>query len=254
MSSLAPRVLAACAAGAFVLACGEVPTFDDGIAYITTVQLPSPAVAAGDVLRDSTGTPVPLRVLAYDANDQLVSGITPTFVVTPVDTGVHIDAAGLVRVSDSVRTVQIVGRVGTRLQTVVATLDIVAQPDQIAPAGTVDSLRLATASSALQVAVTGLRGGARTPVKGIIVRYRIAGTTPARPVVAASYFFPDGLRGDLTRAADTTDASGIASRAIIASDVTGLTSIQVEASATSLRGTPLAGSPVVINVPVKKGP
>ena len=102
--------------------------------------------------------------------------------------------------------------------------------------------------------VTGLRRGERAPSKGIVVRYRIVSTTPARTVDPAFFFFPDGLRGDLTRAADTTDASGIASRTIIASDVTGLTSIRVEASATSLLGAPLAGSPVVFDVPVKKGP
>ncbi|MEO7456711.1 MAG: hypothetical protein ABIY52_10650 [Gemmatimonadaceae bacterium] len=253
MTSFASRLTAACAAGIVVLACGEVPTFDGGIAYITPIQLPAPAVAAGDVLRDSTGAVVPLSVLAYDGENQLVAGTAATYVVNPVDTGVHIDAAGVVRVSDSVRTVQIVGRVGARLQTIAATLDIVAQPDNMVASGTIDSLRLATASSALQVTVTGLRKGTRVASKGIIVRYRITGTTPSRTVDPSFFFFPDGLRGDLTRATDTTDASGFASRTIIASDVAGLTSIEVEATAKSLLGVPLTGSPVTFSIPVKKG-
>jgi hypothetical protein len=253
MRSSAPRLLLVCAAGIVAIACGEVPTLENGIAYISPVRLPSPAVAAGDVLRDSTGAAVPLSVVAYDINDQPIAGTTATYVINPVDTGVHIDASGIVRVSDSVRSVQIVGRVGNRLQTIAATLEIVAQPDSIAAAGVVDSLRLATASSGLQVSVTGLRKGVRVPSKGIIVRYRITGTTPSRTVDPTFFFFSEGLRNDLTRAADTTDASGTASRSIIASDVSGLTSIQVEASANSLRGVPLAGSPVRFTIPVKKG-
>jgi hypothetical protein len=253
MSTSASRLLAATAAGILALSCGEVPTLDGGIAYITPIRLPAPAIAAGDTLRDSTGAVVPLQVLAYNSSDQVVSGTTATFVVAPADTGVHIAASGVVSVSDSLRTVQIVGRVGERLQTVAASLEVVVQPDTMAASGTVDSLRLATASSALQVAITGLRKGARVASKGIIVRYRITGTTPARTVDPTYFFFSDGLAGDLTRAVDTTDASGLTSRAIIASDVTGLTSIQVEASANSLRGTPLRGSPVKFSIPVKKG-
>lgn len=253
MRTTAVRLSVACAAGLVVLACGEVPTLDNGIAYITPVQLPAPAVAAGDVLRDSTGAIVPIRVLAYDNADQPVSGATATFVVSPIDTGVHIDAAGVVRVSDSLRTVQIVGRVGSRLQTIAASLDIVAQPDSMAATGVLDSLKLATASSGLQVSVTGLRRGARVPSKGIIVHYRITSVTPARAVDPAFFFFSDGLRTDLTQAVDTTDASGITSRTILASDVNGLTSIQVTATAKSLKGVVLPGSPVTFNIPVKKG-
>src|SRR3954463_10199500 len=117
MRSSASRVLAAFAAGVVALACGDVPSLQSGIAYITPIQLPSPAVAAGDVLRDSTGAIVPLSVLAYGIDNQVVPGAAATYVVNPIDTGVHIDAAGVLRVSDSVRTIQLVGRVGERLQT-----------------------------------------------------------------------------------------------------------------------------------------
>ncbi len=160
MTSRSSRWLVACAAGIAVLACGEVPTLDDGIAYITTIKLPAPAVAAGDVLRDSTGAVAPLQVLAFGSDDQLVAGTTATYVVSPVDTGVHIDAAGVVRVSDSLRTVNIVGRVGDRLQTIATSLQIVAQPDSMAATGTVDSLKLATPSSQLR-SLNAIRTAAR---------------------------------------------------------------------------------------------
>ena len=55
---------------AAALACGEVPTLDQGIAYISTIILPAPAVAVGDQLRDSLGNVAPLRIEAFDRNDE----------------------------------------------------------------------------------------------------------------------------------------------------------------------------------------
>ena len=66
------------------LACGDVPTFQEGVAYITPVILPSPAVALGDTLRDSTGAVAPLRLFGIDSDGDTVRTLTPVFVVTTV--------------------------------------------------------------------------------------------------------------------------------------------------------------------------
>lgn len=244
---------AAAAAVALAIACGDVPTLDSGIAYITTVVLPSPAVAAGDVLRDSTGAVAPLSVKAYDKDNHLVPGVTATYVVSTLPAGITIDANGRVTALDTIGTVQIVGRVGDRLQTPSVVLAVVPQPDSIAASGLLDSLTVGTASSALMATVTGVRGPARVNVAGIIVRYRIAAFYPAATVDPVKVFFTDGLTGDLTRSVDTTDASGTASKIVTLSTRTGIDSVRVEASATNLRGVPLKGSPVRFILHVKKG-
>lgn len=252
MSVLGTRTLLVCAAILVAIACGDVPTSADGIAYITPIVLPSQALVAGDTLRDSLGRVAPLRVFAIGENDDTIAA-TPTFLVTSLPAGVTISPSGIVVALDSLRSVQIIGRIGERLQTTTAILEVVAQPDSAAKTGTVDSLALAQASSPLQVTVTGVRRGTRVPVRAVVVRYQIANVYPAKPVSATEFFFSNGVRGDLTRAVDTTDASGVASRSITSSVATGVDSVAVLATVLSLRGTPLRGSPLRFVLPVKKG-
>ena len=254
MRPLAPRVLVASAACTAVLSCGSIPSLADGIAFISPIALPAPAVAVNDTLRDSLGRVSPLVVQAFDQNDKPVTTATTSFVVVTLPPGVKIDANGIVTAFDSIRTVQVVGRVGERLQTATTNLEVVAQPDLMTSVGSLDSLVLNQSSSALQVAITGDRRGARVGVAGIVVRYRIVSTTPSRNIDPTLLFFSDGVRGDLSRAVDTTTVGSLTtSRTIIATDLTGLTAINVEATATNLRGAPLAGSPVRFAIPVKKG-
>ncbi|MES2179495.1 MAG: hypothetical protein V4550_16670 [Gemmatimonadota bacterium] len=253
MTRMLPKWLSAALAALFVVvACEAVPTFADGVAYISPIKLPAKAVAAGDKLRDSTGAIAPLTVEAYDAQGVLVPGVTATYIVSTLPAGVTVDANGVVTALDSIRTVQIVARIGDRLQTTAATLDVVAQPDSMARSGTLDSLAVAAVSSALQVTITGNRRGTRVPVKGIVVRYRITGVFPSRSIDPTQFFFLEGLSKDLTRSADTTDASGSASRTI-ETLATGIDSIVVQADANSLLGQPLNGSPMRFALRVKKG-
>ena len=248
-------MLAACAACVAVLSCGGIPSLADGIAFISPIVLPAPAVAVNDTLRDSLGRVAPLVVQAFDQNDTPVANISTSFIVATVPAGVKIDANGIVTAFDSIRTVQVVGRVGERLQTAATNLEVVAQPDLMTASGTIDSLVVNKTSSALQVAITGDRRGARVGVPGIIVRYRIVSTTPSRTIDPTLFFFTEGQRADLTRTVDTTTTASLStSRTIIAADLTGLTSITVEATANNLKGVPLAGSPIRFVIPVKKGP
>ena len=249
------------AAAIVAISCGEVPTLPDGVAYITPVLLPLPAVAAGDTLRDSLGHAAPLRVRAFGRDSQEILGLPTTFVTTTLPADVTIDADGYLVARDTLRSVRLVGRVGDQLQTTVATLLIVPEPGTIVRpsadfAG--DSVITLPAVRALPVTVTSLYRGAVTPVNGIIVRYRIDGLRPSGlPSGRAVLTNAAGAvnRPDSTIAVDTTDATGTASRTVLVLAGTGVETVFVSASARHLHdGSPLDGSPVQFVVRVRQAP
>lgn len=232
------------------LSCGEVPTLDDGIAYISPIILPAPAVAIGDQLRDSLGNVAPLRIEAFARNDERLPDPLATFLPTVLPSPISITEDGFVTASDTVstvQTVQLVGRVGNRLQTTTASLLVVPQPDSLgrsSPELTQDSL---PALDTLRVIVTGLNvKGARVPVPGIVVRYRVTGVYGSAPSQGTAILTLDGRtvsRPDSLAAVDTTDASGSASRTLVVAG-TGLDSVVVFVRARSLRGERLRGDSV----------
>ncbi len=246
------------AALATLLSCGEVPTLANGIAYISAVQLPSPVVIAGDTLRDSLGRVAPLRVRAFDKNEQEVPGTTTTWFVSPADTGIHIDANGILRTSDSLRVVHLVGRIGDRLQTAEALLYVVPRPDQVVGAGLTDPIVGAPGKGTLQVTVTGTRKTVRGPVRGVVVRYRIVAVNDSPIVDSTRVFLVDDanipLRNAFSMAVDTTNESGVASRFVAVSDTTGIRKVEISATVRSLRGETIAGNPVTFVLPLKKTP
>lgn len=252
------RMCVAAVATSLVLSCGDVPTLDSGIAYISAVELPSPVVVAGDTLRDSLGRVAPLRVRAFDVNDREVAGTSTTWFVSPVDAGIRIDASGILRASDSLRVVHLVGRVGDRLQTAEALLYVVPRPDQVLGAGTTDPLVGAPAKGALQVTVTGTRASVRGAVRGVVVRYRIVAVNGSPTVDSTRVFLVDDantpLRNAITSAVDTTNESGVASRFVLVSDTTGIRTVEISATARPLRGETIAGNPVTFLLPLKKTP
>jgi len=253
---LPPALLAGATIAVAALACGEVPTLPGGIAYISPVVLPSPAVALGDTLRDSLGVVTPIRVFGIGEGGDTVRTIEPVFVVTTVPgKSVRITSTGLV-IGDSIRTAQIVGQVGTRLQTPPASLDVVYQPDSITassalsarfPAATATEV---TSTLSLGVSVTAppVPPAARAGVKSIIVRYEVTRIFPPTASIpdttlvlideSGRFRLPTGRMS-----VDTTDASGTASRRIRAIPL-GFDSVEVTASAKNLRGVPLKGSPI----------
>ena len=262
-SGVSPVVLGGAALLVAGLSCGEVPTLPDGVAYITSVILPSPAVALDDTLRDSLGVATPLRLYGIDNSGDTVRTISPVFVVTTVPgKGVRLVAGNFV-IGDSLRTVQIVGQVGSRLQTPAASLDVVRQPDSIAAATNV-STRFPVPGSAevtstvsLGVAVTSPPSGttARAGVKSIVVRYAVTNVYPASATIPDTtlVLLDDAGRFQLPTGratVDTTDASGNASRRIRAIPL-GFDSVEIRASANNLRGVPLKGSPIRFVVTTK---
>jgi hypothetical protein len=260
---VSPAVLAGAAMLVAGLACGDVPTLPEGVAYITAVILPAPAVAKDDTLRDSLGVATPLRLYGIDNAGDTVRTISPVFVVTTVPgKGVRLVAGDFV-IGDSLRTVQIVGQVGSRLQTPPASLDVVRQPDSIAAATNassrfpVPSSGEVTSTVALGVTVTSPPNEStpRAGVKGIIVRYSVTkvfpdgATIPDTTLVllddAGRFQLPTGRAS-----VDTTDASGNTSRRIRAIPL-GFDSVEIRASANNLRGVPLKGSPIRFVVTTK---
>ena len=246
------------AAVAVLVACGTVPTFSDNIASISAIELPSLVVVAGDVLRDSAGAKTPLKVEVFDIGGRAISGAAVTYIVTPGDAGIQIDANGFLTASDSIRLVRIVARVGDRIQTTQAQLNVVPLPDQVLGTGTTDPLVGFPAKGALQVTVSGTRKGARAPTPGVVVRYQIVSVNGGATVDPKKVFLVDNqnnpLRNTPSQAVDTTDASGIASRSVIVSDTAGIASVQVRATARPLRNETLTGNPVTFSLPLKKTP
>jgi hypothetical protein len=240
------------------LACGEVPTFEDNIASVSAIELPSLVVIAGDRLRDSTGAVAPVKVEAFDIAGKVMPGVPVTYILSPIDTGIHIDASGILTASDSLRVVHIVARVGDRIQTLPALLNVVAVPDQVVGTGTTEPLVGFPAKGPLQVAVTGTRATAHPAVPGLVVRYQIVtvnGTTAADP---AKVFLVDEantpLHADPLSGVDTTDVSGIAKRFVVVSDSSGIRSVEIRATVRPIRGETIAGNPVTFSLPLKKTP
>jgi hypothetical protein len=255
------RSLAATAfvAAAAALSCGEVPTLENGIAYYTTVLLPLPAVALGDSLRDSLGVATPLTVRAFTRDSQEITGLTVTFVPTVLPTLVDIDSANgmLVAHDTAVGSVQLVGRIGERLQTSIVTLLVVPQPTGIAradsPAG--DTALAVPALKALPVTVSGIFKNAPTTVNGIIVRYRIDSLAPSTVLPGSAVLTNSNgtsLRPDSTIAVDTTKTAGSATRNVLVRAGSGVQRVYISASANRLKDAkPLAGSPVRFVVDLK---
>jgi hypothetical protein len=243
------------------LACGDVPTLEGGIAFISPVILPSPAVAFGDTLRNEAGVVAPLRVFAIGNAGDTIESVEPTFIVTTVPgKSVTILPNNLV-FGDSVRTATIVARVGTRLQTPPASLNVVFQPDSMAAGSPttatfpLPNVGEATSSVPLSVNITSVGSGTRTGVQSIIVRYVITTIYPVgTPVPDTTVVLvddqnrftpPNGLFS-----VDTTDASGNAQRRIRAVPF-GFDSVAIVVSANNLKGVPLPGGPIRFVVSTK---
>lgn len=236
---------------AVATSCGDVPTLENGIAYISPIVLPAPAVAVGDSLRDSLGVAAPLRVIAYDRNDAELSGVVASFLPASLPIPVMVADDGTVTASDTVSTtqsVQVLARIGDRLQTPPATLLVVPQPDSIARTSPeITTTAALPALDTLRVVVTGLNvRHERVNVQGILVRYRITGVFGPSATTATTILTADGgivVRPDSLFAVDTTDASGAAARTLVVAG-SGVDSVVVFARARALNGARLTGDSV----------
>ena len=186
----------------------------------------------------------------------------PTFVVTTVPgQGILLSPSGIV-VGDSVRSVQLVGQVGSRLQTPPVQIDVVEQPDSLAASSSTTSkltaigTELLVTSAPLSVIVTSGSGAARGGVRSIIVRYRVdrwfpnTFTFPDTTLVLIDdagrfqrHGRPNDGRHDRRVRRSVPEGSSAPSGVSTACDIT--------ASATNLKGVPLRGSPVRFTITTK---
>jgi hypothetical protein len=222
--------LVLCCTAMIVVACLDVSSPPGGIGSFTNIIRPSPSVVVGDVMRDSAGAPDSLRVVAFGANGDTLTGVEISFlsIDTTKPPSVTVTANGQVR-GDSVRPSVagsfVVANVGGRFQTLPDTLRVTVPPDRskmedqplltlkfVSPA---DSLNT-TNQRALKLTVSGsLPAGAKgapadTFAVGFIVDYRVTSAPGSTSAGRAVRLLDDGNK-DATR--DTTSASdpGVAS-------------------------------------------
>jgi hypothetical protein len=225
------------------------------VASISSLLLPSPSVVKGDVMRDSTGAPAPLRVTAFDGLNRPVNGLESDFFI--LDRGAHLQPDDIL-VGDSLSTVRVVGTVGG-LQTVPTPVFVTVAPVMAAATGKIDTLRVRPGadtsqnlSAPLSVTLTGL---ADTAAVGFIVRYRVTYAPASLPNSPPTVYIAD--QSGRPMSSDTTDATGkaIRRRAAVRISSLGATldSIVIEASV-SYKGSLVTGSPVRLVIPARLRP
>lgn len=259
----APLALATVLFGAVAVAgaCTDVPTGTAPVAI--SLQLPAPAVARGDTLRDSTGAVAPLHAFVYNSSSDTIPDAAVRYYVLDAGTAIAVDSVtGLVTadttsgIVDSARVIAVVGG----LQTATLVIHAVPAPDSVraldlAPdtirytgAGARDSSR----SLRVQLLHRAPAGSADTVVARWIVRYQLtradAQRTPIAPLDTLLYLADDAGRRSR---ADTTDASGIAGRRVRVDlrrlqDPTYSDSVIVSATVRARAGTPLPGETTLV--------
>lgn len=232
-----------------------------GPASISALQLPSPSVVVGDVMRDSTGAPAKLGVIAFGADGKQLTDQSPQFFSTDSAGPALVDLAGAV-FGNKVGTAHVVGQIGT-LQTPIAAIPVTVAPKSIARSGTtIDTLFAPLSADTAQhgtsaVAVT-VSGDSGAPAVGFIVKYTLvqAPATISSSKLPAVYLANDA---GIPSTVDTTDASGHASRNLIVvtallSDTSllrGRVDSAVVTAQTSYKGALVPPSPIRFVIPIK---
>jgi hypothetical protein len=230
-----------------------------GPASISILQLPSPSIVVGDVMRDSAGNPATLSVVGFDASGKPIP-VDAAFIITDSIKFAHFDAVGLLK-GDSLGTVHVLGQIGN-VQTPLAAIPVTVAPTLIVsnqkPGDTLhepitqDTTQHGTLT--LSTTVTGESGANTIAAQGFIVHFSLLFAPATLPGKPPAVFFADPQTGKPT-SVDTTDPSGVASRnvVIITPFVQGAAdSVVVKAEAT-YKGAPIPGSPVRFVIPIKAG-
>lgn len=234
-----------------------------GPASISVLQLPSPSVVVGDSMRDSTGAPARLNVIAYDASGTPLSDVTPEFFITDTGAAAHIVPATGVLVGDKLGSVRIIGQIGA-LQTPVATVPVTIAPTLIERSGsTTDTLRApltadtSAASRGKLAAAVLVTGAAKVGAQGFIVRFKLLYAPRSASSTSQAVFLADDQGRPST--VDTSDASGRASRDVVvitpflgdSAVLFGKVDSVVVLAEASYKRALVSGSPVRIVIPLK---
>lgn len=235
------RVLAAAIVG-FGAACVEITDNSTSVLSIQFDSLPSPSVVVGDSLRDTTGTVMAPTVHAFNYQGEEIE--SPTVRFYSPDPGVSVDSITGVISADSLRSTpaRIVATVGS-LQAV-RTVDVTLRPDLVAAVQDRDTLLYSLVDTTLNVSeqlTVRVRHGtppADSAVRSYIVSFAVVSGGDSRLAELVS--------GANVSSVDTTDASGVAGRAVRIRPLfltTAVDSVIVNATV-KYRGTPVSGSPV----------
>lgn len=233
-----------------VFACADLSGSSTGVLSIEFDSLAAPSVVVGDTLRDTTGAVVIPVVRAFDSNGDEITAVRVHF--QSPDSGVVVDSVTGVVFADSLRSTpaRIVASVGT-LQAI-QKVDVTLRPDLLVAVNGRDSLSYSLIDSTLNVSprlTVNLTHGVApddSAVKSYVISFAIVSQS-------------DPNLGTLVNDAgkpsvvDTTDANGVAGRAIRlhpVSLVTQIDSIIVSATA-KYRGIAVSGSPVRLVLKIK---
>ena len=250
---------------ALTSACTEVGSDPQAAVAIELDSLPVPSVVVGDTLRDSTGAIISLQGRAINVNNEVITGAPLRFLA--LDTGIiSVDSISGTIVGQRVGTTSLIASI-QGLQSERITFVVTQRPDTVIG---LDSLRrtmqlslisgTAASSGPLRVFVghdTTIAGvDTAVAVPSYLVRYRIV--FPADDSVSDTDTSKVLLANDQGRPSteDTTDASGIASRAVrISTAVSAIPdSVVVDALVSYPDTTSIPGAPVRFVIQVLRVP
>ena len=236
-----PATLACLAA----LACTDLSGSSIPVLSIQFDSLAAPSVVVGDTLRDTTGAVIFPVVHAFNFDSEEITSIPVRF--QSPDSGVVVDSVSGTVFGDSLRSTpaRIVATVGT-LQAI-QRVDVTLRPDLMAAVKGRDTLSYSLIDTTLNVShvlTVKLTHGIApndSAVKSYIVSFAIVSQTDPNLATLVNEAGKPSI-------VDTTDASGVAGRAIrlhplFLTSGTTVDSIFVNATA-RLKGVPVSGSPV----------
>lgn len=239
----------AAVAATLAAACTDVSGNDTTALSIELDVLPSPSVVVGDSMRDTTGAIALPTVHVFNYTGEEIPPDVVRFF--SADAGVSIDSiTGVIR-GDSLRSTpaRIVAGVGS-LQAF-QTIDVTLRPDNVAAVTGRDTLQYSlldstlNVSSQLTVKVSHGTPPADSAVRSYVVSFSVVSGGDPR--------LAELLNGTRVSAVDTTDANGVAGRAVRVRPVhltAAIDSVIVDATV-KYRGTHVSGSPVRLVVEVK---
>ncbi len=238
---ISPAVFALMTFAATVLACTDIPTASDNILSFSIDPLPSPSVVVGDTLRDSLGVVKPITVTAFNFQGDTVR--SPRLRFLSFSRGIKVDSLTGIVTGDSARTgAQIIAAVGS-IQSFI-TIGVALKPDTMIASNARDSLGYSLTDTTLNTSpALGVKLLHGKETDSAVVGYRVSFRIVSPTGTLAQLVNDRGVAGTT---ADTTDASGIASRRIklnVAQLTSATDSVVVMASA-SYRGAAVRGSPV----------
>jgi hypothetical protein len=226
---LPPSVLAA---GVALVSCLELSGPQSGLSAVSPIIVAWPSVVVNDQLRDSLGVVEPLRVDVFDGDGNQVDDAEVRFIA--LDTGLTVQSDGVVlgtRIRTApARVVAQVRRGADVLQTPEVNIDVVPQPDSVAPSNDTTFAAktfpitdpAAVTSDTLAVMVLSRAAGG-LGVRSWIVRYEIAEEPPGQNDQHTALFTG---AGEARFTYDTTDANGVANGRTIAFQRSRLTTAQ----------------------------